>query len=814
MQPSPATPSALQPAPTTELTIDKQLTLLGAQADVDPVDGGRPGGESELTSQYPGAWALIEVAANGVTINGFEFEDGYNSIAVSWLTAPLQDLTISYNWIHSNQMWRGIVLNNNSSQNISNVLIDHNLITASANYPNQTSALIGMSGDTAIWSNITISNNACSNPVGKFLFAGGLPSGYLINTMSITGNIVYAGSFNLGNITNGEVTGNVFYQGGYIGIDNTDYPSSGISGNTFTNGAYLGLWGTDYGFTRPSKNLKISNNRFDTGSEFWPDGAQIDLSTIQVDSNRFVMPTGTPDPDQETGYLFYGPYPATLPYPTIDATYNWWGVSTGPTDGYFYGLTVITCPWIYSYTDDTAKNVPPVVLDWPLSTLSLTRAPGFWPIDVKQSNSLITAVSPAESGTLLCNGQPCATSYPCGTPVTITATAKPCNTFANWSGNCTGSGDCSVITGSAPISVTANFTIGSCNKPPVAQCKDVPVSAGSDCKAMADINNGSYDPDGDLITLLQSPAGPYNLGPSLVTLTVTDDKEASASCRGTVTVKDNTKPVITCPGDIVVFTDPGKCSAVVNYTVAATDNCPGAVTVTTIPKSGSVFQTGTKPVTATATDATGNTATCTFKVTVVQAVNLSRLVVSPSTVLGGNTSKGTVTLNGRAPTGGVQVTLTNANPAVATVPATVPVAAGSTTSALFPITTIPVAKDTGCKISATYNGVIVSATLKVMAADLSTLTLSPASVKGGESSTGTVTLNGAAPSGGTVVNLKSSNKAVATVPASVTVEAGKTSQTFVVSTSSLGRFPTFTTISASADGITKTAKLTVTVPKK
>src|SRR5207302_4356270 len=69
-------------------------------------------------------------------------------------------------------------------------------------------------------------------------------------------------------------------------------------------------------------------------------------------------------------------------------------------------------------------------------------------------------------------------------------------------------------------------------------------------------------------------------------------------------------------------------------------------------------------------------------------------------------------------------------------------------------------------------------------ATLSTLSLNPTSVNGGSSSTGTVTLSGAAPSGGAVVNLSSSAPA-ATVPSSVTLIAGYTSETFTVNTTTV-----------------------------
>jgi hypothetical protein len=96
-------------------------------------------------------------------------------------------------------------------------------------------------------------------------------------------------------------------------------------------------------------------------------------------------------------------------------------------------------------------------------------------------------------------------------------------------------------------------------------------------------------------------------------------------------------------------------------------------------------------------------------------------------------------------------------------------------------------------------------------AALSSLGLSPTSVAGGNSSTGTVTLTSAAPTGGASVALSSSNTAAATVPASVTVPAGSTSATFTVSTSSVSS-NTSSTVSASYGGVTQTATLTVNAP--
>ena len=85
------------------------------------------------------------------------------------------------------------------------------------------------------------------------------------------------------------------------------------------------------------------------------------------------------------------------------------------------------------------------------------------------------------------------------------------------------------------------------------------------------------------------------------------------------------------------------------------------------------------------------------------------------------------------------------------------------------------------------------------------------SVVGGNSSQGTAILTGAAPAGGAVVTLSSSNRASATVPASVTDPAGAFSATFTVSTASVTA-STSATITGAFGGATRSATLTVTPP--
>ncbi len=157
------------------------------------------------------------------------------------------------------------------------------------------------------------------------------------------------------------------------------------------------------------------------------------------------------------------------------------------------------------------------------------------------------------------------------------------------------------------------------NQPPVAACQNVTVSAGANCTAAASIDAGSADPDGDTITVTQSPAGPYSLGTTTVTLTVTDNHGAFGSCTSTVTVVDTTPPVVSCPVNVVAYLPLNSMNTgmTVNYPApTASDNCTASPTITSSPGSGSIFPVGTTTVNVTAKDAANNQSSCSFTVTV------------------------------------------------------------------------------------------------------------------------------------------------------------------------------------------------------
>jgi hypothetical protein len=95
-------------------------------------------------------------------------------------------------------------------------------------------------------------------------------------------------------------------------------------------------------------------------------------------------------------------------------------------------------------------------------------------------------------------------------------------------------------------------------------------------------------------------------------------------------------------------------------------------------------------------------------------------------------------------------------------------------------------------------------------AALNSLGVSPASVTGGQSATGTVSLTGPASGSGALVTLSSANPA-ATVPSSVTVPANASSANFAVNTSVVSS-TTVGNITAIYAGVNKSSTLTVTAP--
>ena len=184
---------------------------------------------------------------------------------------------------------------------------------------------------------------------------------------------------------------------------------------------------------------------------------------------------------------------------------------------------------------------------------------------------------------------------------------------------------------------------------------------------------------------------------------------------------------------------------------------------------------------------------------------MSGVTLSVPTMGIGSTAQGTVTLTA-APTAAASITLTSSNPAVLTVSSPLSLAAGSST-ATFTITGVGAGT---ASVAASLNGsTSQSSSVTVARVALSTMTLSVATVVGGNTVTGTVNLTASAPLGGAAVAVTASDPI--TAPGTVTVPAGATSATFSVATRLVGG-TIVGTVTASYGGASASAGLSVTKP--
>ena len=182
---------------------------------------------------------------------------------------------------------------------------------------------------------------------------------------------------------------------------------------------------------------------------------------------------------------------------------------------------------------------------------------------------------------------------------------------------------------------------------------------------------------------------------------------------------------------------------------------------------------------------------------------------SPSSVTGGGTSTGTVTLYGTAPSGGATVSLSSSSPDLQ-VPSTVLIPAGSS-SVTFPITTSRINAAETTSISASFGGKTVNSGFAIGASvAVHFVSISPSTVTGGTTTTGTVTLTAVAPSTGTVVSLFSSDPST-TVPPTLLIPAGSISATFPITTSAVVA-NTSVSVSASMNGHSANYGLVVAAP--
>jgi trimeric autotransporter adhesin len=144
---------------------------------------------------------------------------------------------------------------------------------------------------------------------------------------------------------------------------------------------------------------------------------------------------------------------------------------------------------------------------------------------------------------------------------------------------------------------------------------------------------------------------------------------------------------------------------------------------------------------------------------------IASISITPNALTGGESASGVVNLMSPAPTGGATLTLSSNNPAVVPGGSSLQIPQGQL-AATFPVSTSPVPTNVNATITATLGAASASTTLTVNAPCISGFTVQLSitnGVTGTGTLSGTIALNGPAPSGGTTVNLISGGGNIGTI---------------------------------------------------
>ena len=111
--------------------------------------------------------------------------------------------------------------------------------------------------------------------------------------------------------------------------------------------------------------------------------------------------------------------------------------------------------------------------------------------------------------------------------------------------------------------------------------------------------------------------------------TDSENSELTSICVQTITLEDNSSPVIANVPQDITLTPNANCSAVATWTSpSASDNC-GVETFSFTHQSGDVFQEGITTVTYSATDGCGNSTSSSFTVTVTECCTATPIITCP-----------------------------------------------------------------------------------------------------------------------------------------------------------------------------------------
>ncbi|OWY22348.1 HYR domain-containing protein [Sphingobacteriales bacterium UPWRP_1] len=185
---------------------------------------------------------------------------------------------------------------------------------------------------------------------------------------------------------------------------------------------------------------------------------------------------------------------------------------------------------------------------------------------------------------------------------------------------------------SCSFAVTVNDT-----QPPVVAC---PANIAVNNTACTQVVNWAVPAATDNCAVASlvagiTPGSVFSTGVTTVDYTAQDESGNTSTCSFTVTIADTSPPAIVCPDNIAQTAVAGTCSAAVNWTLPqVTDACSGAVISNASHSPGTNFNTGITVVAYTAADSWGNTATCSFTITITDTqppqITCPAAVVAPA----------------------------------------------------------------------------------------------------------------------------------------------------------------------------------------
>jgi len=452
--------------------------------------------------------------------------------------------------------------------------------------------------------NILVSNNIFSNNIGYSAIGIGDGDGHIISDNTITGNtrngIIISGT------RSNTISNNIITDNGSTGIGlHSNAQNNIIKDNTISNNA-VGIWSDNYSSgTRASGNI-ISQNSYtglfvkgpfdlfskntlsynDIGINFYSNsvgGSYYNNNFIDNVKHVFNANSATFDGGQIIGGNYWSDFSPTCLNENqdqfCDEPYPFSGGTVNVHDDYVWTMQD---GWL------TSINTPNDVI---LDALDSSGISYDYTVSATHDGSSISVTCTPVSGSI----------FPIGETVVL----------------------CTATTGvKASFTVTVQDTM----PPNVATPSDITIETTNSNGEIVTFDVSATDNiDGEVTSSCQPTSGStFSIGTTEVTCTATDSSGNIGTASFTVSLidisepeptPDTIPPVIVTPNDRAVEATSSNGS-IVTFSVSATDNIDGSVSVSCSPTSSSMFSLGITTVTCSATDISGNTATKSFTINV------------------------------------------------------------------------------------------------------------------------------------------------------------------------------------------------------